>query len=651
MKNKILVLFLFSTLIVAQNHFNRGVNLTSWFQENSPQEIQFTKYTKQDLINIKSLGCDVIRLPINLHSMTDGTTEHNLDPLFLSFLDEVINWAEELNINLILDNHTFDPAVDTEGNIVQTLIPVWTNMAKHFKNRSNLVYYEILNEPHGISDANWNAIQQAVILAIRQVDTVHTIVVGPANWNSYSSLDDMPIYTDKNLIYTFHFYDPFLFTHQGASWSDPSLVPLSGMPFPYDESKMPNLPVEFNGTWIQSSFNNYINDGTVAKVKELIDVAVKFKNDRNIELFCGEFGVYIPNSNNDDRVIWYEIVRKYLEEKGIPWTIWDYQGGFGLFEKNTNEMFNYDLNTPLINALGLNEIPQSEYEKIQETSPFGLYSDFIENGITNTSYNANATLNFYSSQTPFSGKYCIEWNSPKLYDFIGFDFILNKDLSLFANIGSNIYLSLMVKGDTPNSKFHIRFVDSKTDIPEDHPWRMKFTIEENETLKWDNQWHNLKIPLSMFTEQGSWDNNQWYNPIGAFDWTDVDNFQIVAEIVDLTGRIFEFDNIEFVDITSGVEDNKLPTVFSLSQNYPNPFNPSTTIKYSIPRSTELHSVQNTTLEVFDILGREVATLVNMEQSAGNYSVKFNASNLSSGVYFYKLQSGSFSQTKKLVLLR
>jgi hypothetical protein len=62
-------------------------------------------------------------------------------------------------------------------------------------------------------------------------------------------------------------------------------------------------------------------------------------------------------------------------------------------------------------------------------------------------------------------------------------------------------------------------------------------------------------------------------------------------------------------------------------------------------------VQNTTLEVFDILGREVATLVNMEQSAGNYSVKFNASNLSSGVYFYKLQSGSFSQTKKLVLLR
>ncbi|MBU0473335.1 MAG: cellulase family glycosylhydrolase [Bacteroidetes bacterium] len=651
MKKIIIILFLIAITISAQNHFNKGVNLTSWFQVDSPQQIQFTKYTKQDFINIKSLGCDVIRLPINLHSMTDGTTEHNLDPLFLSFLDEVVDWAEELNINIILDNHSFNPAVNTDGSIIQTLIPVWKNMAEHFKNRSNNIYFEILNEPHGISDANWNAIQQAIIMVIRQIDAIHTIVVGPANWNSYSSLDDMPIYTDKNLIYTFHFYDPFLFTHQGASWTEPSLVPLAGMPFPYNVNAMPTFPAELNGTWIQSSYNNYINDGTVAKVKELIDIAVKFKNDRNVEIFCGEFGVYIPNSNNEDRVLWYEIVRKYFEEKNISWTIWDYQGGFGLFEKDSEEMFNYDLNTPLINALGFNDIPQTEYIKTQESSPFLIYSDYVENGITNSSYNANATLNFYSTSSPYSGKYCIEWKSPKQYDFIGFDFIPNKDLSLFANIGSNIYLSLMVKGDTPNSKFHIRFVDSKTDIPEDHPWRMKFTIEDNESTKWDNQWHKLKIPLSMFSEQGSWDNNQWYNPIGAFDWSDVDNFQIVAEVQDLSGRLFEFDNIEFVDITTGIKADDVPTEYKLSQNYPNPFNPSTTIKYSIPRSTEYHSVQHTSLKVFDILGREVATLVNKHQKAGNYEIIFNAASLSSGVYFYRLQSGSFVESKKLILIK
>jgi len=106
-------------------------------------------------------------------------------------------------------------------------------------------------------------------------------------------------------------------------------------------------------------------------------------------------------------------------------------------------------------------------------------------------------------------------------------------------------------------------------------------------------------------------------------------------------------------LTTDIEDefSSSPKIFSLSQNYPNPFNPSTVIKYSIPHSTEYKSVQQTTLKVFDILGREVATLVNKQQKSGNYEVIFDASNLTSGIYFYRLQSGSFVATQKMVLLR
>ena len=111
-------------------------------------------------------------------------------------------------------------------------------------------------------------------------------------------------------------------------------------------------------------------------------------------------------------------------------------------------------------------------------------------------------------------------------------------------------------------------------------------------------------------------------------------------------HVFEFKYYNEVEVNIN-----LPEKYLLYQNYPNPFNPSTTIKYSIPRSTEYYSVQQTTLKVFDILGREVATLVNKQQNAGNYEVIFNASNLSSGVYFYRLQSGNFVETKKLILLR
>jgi hypothetical protein len=99
----------------------------------------------------------------------------------------------------------------------------------------------------------------------------------------------------------------------------------------------------------------------------------------------------------------------------------------------------------------------------------------------------------------------------------------------------------------------------------------------------------------------------------------------------------------------------LPERFSLDQNYPNPFNPSTTIRYSIPNS------EFVTLKIYDVLGNEVATLVNEEKPAGSYEVEFsakvgsasggNAYNLSSGIYFYTLQAGSFTQTKKLILLR
>ena len=80
-------------------------------------------------------------------------------------------------------------------------------------------------------------------------------------------------------------------------------------------------------------------------------------------------------------------------------------------------------------------------------------------------------------------------------------------------------------------------------------------------------------------------------------------------------------------------------------NYPNPFNPSTKISYTISKPA------HTTLRVYDVLGNEIATLVNGDKHAGKYEVEFNASNLSSGVYFYKLQSGEMVQTRKMVVLK
>jgi len=102
-----------------------------------------------------------------------------------------------------------------------------------------------------------------------------------------------------------------------------------------------------------------------------------------------------------------------------------------------------------------------------------------------------------------------------------------------------------------------------------------------------------------------------------------------------------------VDNTVGVDDDPygLPTEYSLSQNYPNPFNPSTVINFSLPQTGHV------SLKVYNVLGQEVATLIDGELFLGNHSVRFDASNLSSGLYLYKIEAGSFSSIKKMVLVK
>jgi uncharacterized repeat protein (TIGR02543 family) len=112
---------------------------------------------------------------------------------------------------------------------------------------------------------------------------------------------------------------------------------------------------------------------------------------------------------------------------------------------------------------------------------------------------------------------------------------------------------------------------------------------------------------------------------------------IIAENRDLVAN--------FLNITSVKDGNGIPTKFNLSQNYPNPFNPTTTIDYSVPKTSFV------ILKVYDALGKEVTTLINEEESTGNYTTEFDASNLSSGIYFYQIRTNEFIQTNKMMLMK
>lgn len=128
----------------------------------------------------------------------------------------------------------------------------------------------------------------------------------------------------------------------------------------------------------------------------------------------------------------------------------------------------------------------------------------------------------------------------------------------------------------------------------------------------------------------------------------------IQNIFAKTSGVGAFDWLPVINVSVGEQKKTkiIPTTYKLEQNYPNPFNPITNIEYFIPNTNQVNYSNNkVTLKVFDILGREIAMLVNETQLPGSYKVQFNATNLPSGIYFYSLQTGNFSDTKKFVLIK
>jgi hypothetical protein len=178
----------------------------------------------------------------------------------------------------------------------------------------------------------------------------------------------------------------------------------------------------------------------------------------------------------------------------------------------------------------------------------------------------------------------------------------------------------------------------------------KATIKKDKVLL---EWLTMtEVDNYGFDIERSVNNSEW-EKIGFVKGSGNSNSQKSYSFVDdqLTGgtefryRLKQIDTDGSFDYSEILKVEYLPQIFKLYQNYPNPFNPTTKIRYSVPRSS------NVTIKVYDILGNEIATLVNGEQEAGTYEVEFDAAILPSGIYFYKLQAGLFVETKKMILLR
>jgi hypothetical protein len=196
--------------------------------------------------------------------------------------------------------------------------------------------------------------------------------------------------------------------------------------------------------------------------------------------------------------------------------------------------------------------------------------------------------------------------------------------------------------------FDIRFVDTKSG-PDDHPWRMSYTIDQN-NFNFDNDWHQLFIPLTDFKETGSWDNGNWFNPEGKFDWTVVDNFQLVAEQQSLEGIKIWFDNLVISDsLETPSESSGLTTDDSRFSIFPNPASQTITIRYHLAGKDFIK------IEIWSLTGEKISVIENGYKHQGSYTYQWNVSTMGEnkilpGLYICRFQSSKTIQNRYLSII-
>lgn len=549
--------FVFAGEKLSKAPFTKGVNLTGWFEMWSPGVPNLELYHKSDFEDLQKLGCDVIRLPIHFDMFVVDQKTQKVNEIIFDYLDKACDWAEELGIFLVVDNHSFnqDPYPGAP-EVKNHLEKIWPQIAKRYKDRSAYILYEILNEPR-IQMKDWEDIQASTLKAIRKIDKRHTVVVSGSDWGSLDSLRNMKLLNDDNLIYTFHCYDPFVFTHQGASWCDKYMSALKNVPFPYDKNRLPKMEGILKGSYIESNLNHdYKKNSSREFLKATLQKGIDFSARNNVAVWVGEMGVYSKEAPYEDRLEWFRTMGSIYKELNLPFCVWGYDDQFGFFKKGSRLEFPYDLDLQIVEGLGMKVPdfdPSERSKKIGAIEiPFQIYSDFYGKDLSLTTYSANSAtvFNMADKTNPAEGKFCIKLADLKQYGSM--DFIFKRiDLSQFNGNEEKYCLSMKVKFTSSRQALQLRFIMNDEIENGTYPWRLAYDLKA--FGKKLNEWQQVEIPLSSFRVTGGWSGKEskWYaysdqlSRTNPFDWSQVNALGFAAENGDLLGEVF-FDDIKIV---------------------------------------------------------------------------------------------------------
>jgi aryl-phospho-beta-D-glucosidase BglC (GH1 family) len=332
------LLIIFALSVNAQNRekafelnekLGRGINYGNMFE--APSETAWGNQWKPEYTGIiAELGFNHVRIPIRWEpsDRSMATPPYTVYSTFLNRIKQVVDSALNNGLYAIINMHHHEALYENPDGQKERFLAQWKQISTFFKDYPDSLLFELLNEPHGnLVAEKWNEFVPQVLDTIRKENPDRIVLIGTPNYGGLGGLPYIELPDDENIILTVHYYNPFQFTHQGASWVGGNAD-------------------EWLGTgWLDTETERKVMRQEFAPLKA-------FEIQHNIPVHIGEFGAY-SKADMKSRARWTTFLSRYLEELGWSWAYWEFSAGFGIYNPSNKTFY-----TDLVDALLHNEMPE-----------------------------------------------------------------------------------------------------------------------------------------------------------------------------------------------------------------------------------------------------------------------------------------------------
>lgn len=281
---------------VAQSPIQKCMNLGGALESERREGEWGYTIRKEDMQRLKTAGFDTVRVPIRWTTRMGSAPPYAIDADFLARVDEVVRWAGQTGLNIIINVHHYTELNERPDVHEKRLEALWDQLAYHYATAPDFVIFETINEPYdAMTVKRTDALNKRLLDRIRQDNPDRWVILGTANWGNLDGLRKSSPPYDPRAILTYHDYSPFEFTHQGAFWAEP----------------------------VRPMGVRWGSRKDIANMASDLDKALDAQNRHGMPVFVGEFGVYeeVPA---EQRARWTRAMREGLESRGMGWCYWDY---------------------------------------------------------------------------------------------------------------------------------------------------------------------------------------------------------------------------------------------------------------------------------------------------------------------------------------